>query len=105
MSLDIDLIKVQPVVVYTTNITHNLNKMAEALEIYDVLWRPKEGTRAISLCRPLEKAIDRMQKNPEYYRTFDAANRWGTYDDFLRFLEELLSECQEHPDARVEVSR
>lgn len=105
MSLDIDLIRTQPVIVYTTNITHNLNKMAESLGIYEALWHPEEGTQAVSLCQPLRKAIRLMKSNSAYYRSYEAKNGWGKYEDFLSFLEELLAECEEYPDARVEVSR
>jgi hypothetical protein len=36
MSLDVYLIAARPTNVYSANITHNLNKMAEAAGIYDV---------------------------------------------------------------------
>ena len=48
MSLDVDLMVFQPVSVYTSNITHNLGKMADAVvlsngkNLYQVLWRPEE---------------------------------------------------------------
>lgn len=37
--------------------------------------------------------------------TLDAANGWGTYDDFVRFVAEYHAACVKHPDATVSVSR
>ena len=57
MSLDVDLMVTQPVSVYEGNITHNLGKMAEAVELdngltlYDVLWRP--GEQALKFARDI----------------------------------------------------
>lgn len=42
MSLDITLRAVRPVDVFSSNITHNLNAMAEAAGIYRQIWRPEE---------------------------------------------------------------
>jgi hypothetical protein len=48
MSLDVDLMVIQPTSIFSMNITHNLGKMAQAVvlengkTLYDVLWRPEE---------------------------------------------------------------
>lgn len=36
---------------------------------------------------------------------YDSQNGWGTYDQFLPWLEQLLNACRENSDARIEVSR
>ncbi len=107
MSLDITLIEVKPCEVYSANITHNLGKMAEALGIYQHLWRPEELniTSAGQLIRPLEAAIENLIMNKERYSRYDAPNGWGTVDQFIPFLEKLLEKCKEHPDATIEIDR
>lgn len=107
MSLDIYLKKMMPIKVYEANITYNLNKMAESAGIYKYLWRPEEIniTKANQLIKPLKKAIKNMEKKPDYYKTFNASNGWGTYDQFLPWLKKLLQICKENPDAEISVSR
>jgi hypothetical protein len=105
MSLDIDLLRIEPTVLYGTNITHNLNKMADALGVYQILWHPEEWTRAAELIKPLQGAIKRMLENPDEWRAYDAPNSWGTYDDFLPWLQDLLRACEKWPDAWIKVSR
>lgn len=107
MSLDISLNAVRKTCVYDANITHNLNGMAEEAGFYKHLWRPEEigVTLASELIEPLERGIQDMKERPEHYQTFDAKNGWGTYKDFLPWLEKLLAACKENPDAEIEVSR
>ena len=65
------------------NITHNLNKMADAVGLYEVLWKPDEiGITVASQMIPfLEKGIKKLRESPEHYKTFNAPNGWGTYED------------------------
>lgn len=93
--------------VYDANITHNLGKMANAAGIYEIVWRPEENgiTTAEQLIEPLEKAIADMKARPEYYEQFNSPNGWGTYKNFVPWLEKYLAACKEYPDAVVEVSR
>ena len=92
---------------YETNITHNLNKMAHEVDLYYCLWRPEEKNikKAVQLIKPLKKGIELMKNNPGKYKKYDATNGWGTYDQFLPWLEELLKACEMYPDARIRVSR
>lgn len=106
MSLDIYLEEMKLSEVYSANITHNLNTMADAAGIYKHLWHPEDvGVKTASdLIEPLEKAIQEMRDNPEKFKRFDARNGWGTYDDFVPWLERLLCECKIHPNASITVS-
>jgi hypothetical protein len=92
---------------YQANITHNLTKMAEIAGIYKCLWHPEDIniSRAGQLIEPLEKAIEDMKKYPDKYKKYDSPNSWGTYKQFVPWLEDLLSACRQSPDAMVEVSR
>lgn len=107
MSLDITLMKTQPTVVYDANITHNLNKMAEAVGIYKHLWRPEEVgiTHARQLIKPLEEALVKLTGSPAKYHKYNAKNGWGTYEEFVPWLADLQAACKQDPDAEIEVSR
>lgn len=107
MSLDVYLSKVQDVVIFDANITHNLNKMAEAAGIYKHLWRPDEIgiTTADQLIAPLTDGLARLQADPTKFKKLDAENGWGIYKDFVRFVERYLHACEADPDAKVKVSR
>ena len=102
MSLDISLsTKCCGVKVHSQNITHNLNKMAEAAGIYNALWHPAQGMTAAELEKAIKPAMLVMYDSPDRFKLFDAANGWGTYDDFMPWLEELLNACADHPNAIV----
>jgi len=93
--------------VFDANITHNLSKMAKAAGIYEACWRPEEikATKASDIIPILEKGLKDMKARPEYFKKFDSENGWGTYEDFLLWVELYLIACKEYPDANIEVSR
>lgn len=92
--------------VYWKNITHNLGNMADKAGIYQCLWHPEEiPINVVSeIILLLEKGIKAMKEKPEYYKQFDAENGWGTYEQFVPWLEELLEACKQYPNATVRVS-
>lgn len=92
---------------FEANITHNLFKMAHQAGIYKLLWRPDELEIFVAslLISPLENAIAWMKSDPKFFKQFDSPNGWGTYDQFLPWLERYLEACIKYPDAIVEVSR
>lgn len=93
--------------VYTANITHNLNKMAEEAGLYKFLWRPDEIeiTKASQLIEPLENGLQELKSRPGYYKIFNPENGWGTYDGLVKFVENYLQACKEYPEAEVSVWR
>lgn len=98
--------------VYWTNITHNLGTMADNVSVqhstlYYYLWRPEELgiTKASELIYPLTIGLAKLKDNPDFYKTFDAPNGWGTYKHFVPFVEEYLNACTEHPEASVYADR
>ena len=107
MSLDITLRAVRPVDVFSSNITHNLNAMAEAVGIYRQIWRPEEiGIEtAVELIEPLRAGLQLLKSDPDRFKKYDARNAWGTYEKFLPWLEKYLEACVLNPDAVVSVSR
>lgn len=92
---------------FSANITHNLNRMAEEAGIYQHVWRPEEVgiTHARQLIDPLRAGIALMKADPGRFRQHDADNGWGRYDDFVPWLERYLAACEMYPHATVEVSR
>jgi hypothetical protein len=115
MSLDFDLVMYvdtggkEPVrfELFSANITHNLTDMAEAVNLYDVLWRPNENgfTWAHQIIDRLIFGIAELRSDPEKYSKYNASNGWGKYENFVPFCEKILAACQEHPKATIEVSR
>jgi hypothetical protein len=93
--------------VFEKNITHNLGKMAEQAGFYKQLWRPEETdvVTASHLGHHIEKGIVELESKPDHYRQFSATNGWGTYDQFIPWLKELLQACKDYPDARISTSR
>lgn len=93
--------------VYSTNITHNLNAMADEAGIYNSLWHPDTDgiSQAGQLIDLLSRAVSDMHKRPEYYQRFNSQNGWGTYSNFYTLLEKLLDACKKFPDATIEVYR
>jgi hypothetical protein len=107
MSLDVMLTEMQPCEVFSANITHNLNEMAEAAGIYQALWYPEEiGAKyARDIITALECGLAMMKARPISFKQFDDPNGWGMYDHFVPFVERYLAACKQYPDAKIEVSR
>ncbi len=93
--------------VYEANITHNLNRMADAAGIYQALWRPEEigVTQAKQLIEPLRAGLAKLRSDPERFRAFNPSNGWGDYDGLVEFVANYLIACEEYPEATVRVSR
>jgi len=91
--------------VYSANITHNLTTMASHAGLYEAVWHPDEHgyTTAGQIIPVLEQGIQRLQADPEHFRQYEPENKWGTYRDFLPWLERYLQACRENPAAEIEV--
>lgn len=94
-------------ILYSANITHNLNIMAEKAGIYKHLWRPDEINikYAKDLIEPLQKGLKKLKSKPDYYKKFNSSNGWGLYDHFIVFVENYLNACIKYPDSIIEISR
>lgn len=93
--------------VYSANITHNLNTMADQAGIYKHLWRPDEIniTKAKELIDPLREGLHKLKLEPEKYKKFNPENGWGTYEILVNFVENYLNACYQYPEADIEISR
>ena len=92
---------------FEANITHNLNRMADAAGIYEHLWRPDEIgiTMARQLIVPLRDGLARLQAEPARFLPMNPPNGWGTYEILVDFVNRYLAACEQWPDATVRVSR
>lgn len=93
--------------IYSRNITHNLNAMAEAAGIYKALWRPEEigVTKAGELVPLLADGLAKLEADPERFKVYNPHNGWGSYGGLVDFVRDYLSACRDNPDADVSVSR
>lgn len=93
--------------VFDANVTHNLGDMAEAAGIYYALWRPDElgYEHARDLIAPLLTGLTLLRSDPERFEKFNPSNGWGSYKDFVPWVEGYLAACENHPNARIKVSR
>ena len=111
---------------YTANITHNLNVMAEQAGIYKALWRPYQLHKdyvhiedynkemlfedsvtiiASDIIDIIEQGLDLLKNRPDYFSKFNAENGWGKYVNFVPFVEKYLEALKQYPDSLVEVDR
>jgi hypothetical protein len=106
MSLDFNLSRIQRTTVFTQNITHNLTKMASEAGIYVVLWTPTENgySKAWQIVPELKAGLKSLKEDPDRFKQFNAPNGWGLYEHFVPFVEEVLSACEQYPDADIDVS-
>ena len=89
------------------NITHNLTRLASAVGLYEPLWRPERAdiTKAGQLGARIEEGLAMLRAKPEELRPLEAENGWGTYDQFIAFLGQLLEACRKAPESTIAVSR
>lgn len=107
MSLDVYLDNDLGQTLYSFNITHNLNTMADKAGIYEHMWRPEElgFSRAGELVEGLEVGLQQLQTKPDYFKTFNPENGWGTYEGLLKVVTDYLAACKHFPNACLYVSR
>lgn len=105
--------------VWWANITHNMNKMADAIPVstnddrmeatlYDYVWRPEEQREkvdSIVMLRVLTEGINYMISHRKELLRFNPGNGWGSYDSFLKWLINYKEACEDHPGCDVYVSR
>ena len=113
MSLDVDLMVVQPTSVYSSNITHNLGAMAREVSLsndktlYDILWRPEEHGLyfACEISELLDEGWNILLSDPEKYKRYNPENGWGSYDGLCDFVYNYRNACWDNPEAELRISR
>lgn len=107
MSLDVYLEDECGNELYSRNITHNLNKMADAAGIYKVLWRPEEiGVKyASQIIQPLTDGLIILVLNKKEFEQYNPDNGWGNYEGLVMFCADYLQACKDNSDALIRVRR
>lgn len=106
MSLDIDLI-IDGGCVWSGNITHNVNDMAEVVGAYHYLWRPENVgvVKAADNIENLRRSLGMMYLNYERLKAMNPDNGWGDIDGLIELTKSYLDACIEYPKATIEISR
>jgi hypothetical protein len=93
--------------VFSKNITHNLNHMADAAGIYDVLWEAdnKGYIYGKDIVPILKKGLKDLKAKPDHYKQFNSPNGWGMYEHFVPFVEAVLEACKQYPNAYIEADK
>lgn len=93
--------------VFSANITHNLGPMAAEAGIYKHLWRPEEIgiTKASELVEPLRNGLAVMKEFPNRFEKLNPPSGWGSYEDFIPWIERYLAACELNPTSTISVDR
>jgi hypothetical protein len=83
------------------NMTYNLNSMLTAA--LGIPFRELDNAPCSEAAGVINKAIHKMKVDPEFFKTFNPPNGWGTYEGCLSNLEWLLKCCIDHPKASIYV--
>ena len=106
---EIKLQEIETDVVWSGNITHNLNRMATAVGLYKTLWYSEKilgpSMYANDLIPFLSLGLMSLNSSPSHYKTFNPRNGWGDYEQLVRFVEDYLEACRKWPDALIRISR
>lgn len=107
MSLWVSLMATREVEIFDANITHNLGGMARHCGVYTAVWHPEDLgiKKAEQLIPILYVGLEILKNGKERFKKFDSENGWGTYEQFVSWLQKYLDACIENPDAQVIAKR
>ena len=104
MSIDFSLQKMKLVDVSSRNITHNVSRMWVKAGIYEDIYN-SEGKKASEIVKNLKRGYAEMKHDKQGYSKLNPENGWGSYERALEFLKGLIEDCEEHPDAIIDISK
>jgi len=104
MSLDFSIKKIKMVEVYSGNYTHNVIPMWTKAGIYDDLYN-SQGKKVKDIILNLKKGLIKMKRNPNKYLKLNPKNGWGEYYTAMEFLEEIIKNCEENLNGKIEISK
>ena len=115
MSLDVYLIEKWEGVVFSKNITHNLNTMADNVPVgndatlYEIMWDLEDKfsnrTKAKQIAIPLTKALIYINTHEKELSEYNPENWWGSYYNLKEFVEQYLIACYAYPSAIIKICR
>lgn len=100
-------------IIGNTNITHNLNIIAQELGFYEILWRPDEtvglfkdpkNILASEILPYYLKAYITILEKGESVKHLLPSNGWGTLECFHRVLSTCIFMCTKYPAAIIRIS-
>jgi hypothetical protein len=83
------------------NVTYNLAPMFRAAGLPESV-RSLYGLSGTEAQDLLRETRARMRRKPDYFKTFNPENGWGSYDLALRLLKEMYVMTRLHPRAVIE---
>ncbi|WP_442637939.1 hypothetical protein [Rossellomorea marisflavi] len=101
--MDIELTQNEEVL-FRANITHNLTRMWSEAGVYESLYK-SEGKQAHTVLNALESGLGRLKSDPTHFNQFNAENSWGLYKHAVPWLEELVINFKNFPDAIIEIGK
>ena len=89
--------------VFDCNITSNLQPMARECGVYLEMWEPKSlyAKQAKDVVDMLKIGLQRLKRNPRYYKSLEPKNGWGTYNGFVNVLSKYIIACEIYPKSRI----
>lgn len=88
--------------VYEDNYTKNVSNMFRAA-IEDIGLKRFHGMGAEFAILLINKAILKMQSDPERYKKMNPENGWGDYEGALKVLQNLHAACVQHPLCTIHI--
>jgi hypothetical protein len=104
---DVKLVINEPVNVYKAHLGTDAIKMAGAANVFNVIWNPENFgvSKASDIAPHLERGIEILEKDPDFYKSLQSEEKWSTYENFLAWLKRYLSACRNHPNAEIHIDR
>lgn len=91
-------------IIFKANITHNLNDMASACGLYDLMWH-SEGKQAKDVIFGLRNGLNVLVRDKGEMMKYNPENGWGTYENLVQVATDFLSACEKYPNAKIDCSR
>lgn len=95
----------QEMEVFSMNITHNLNAMAEKAGFYKELWYLSGVRTCEDLLPYIEAGLAELKWKPNEYSQYSNKGGWGTYEQFIDWLQKLIDNLKIEPKAELFVSQ
>lgn len=87
--------------VYDDNMTSNVYAMAKEAGILSVINGESNDKAVTEIVDTIKSGYADMLSRPDVYEAIEGANNWGTYDQFLLFVADLLRACAKYPNSRL----
>lgn len=85
--------------VFSMNITHNLSTMADKAGFYEQLWYLSGIRTCEDLLPYIEAGLAELKWKPNEYSQYSNKGGWGTYEQFVDWLQKLIDNLKIDPKA------